>query len=304
MKKYFIILGLALSLGTFNVAQAQQSRTHVVASGETLSAIAKEYKTTVGDIMRLNGMNAKSQLQIGKSIKIPAEGMHVVSSVNPEAAKTSALEAKYKGATHTVEAGESLYKISRKYDLPVDSLVKWNGIIDNVIKTGQVLQLSNTPGKASVTIEKETTQTTGDEKPNVSAAINEITAPNKNETVKVSSDTLISTTSIPNGGAFVNLFGADVEGKSLKLVTGQSGLFQSQSGWKNGKYYMQMNGVTPGTVVKLIYNGTVVYAKVLWNLSDVKDNSGLQFRISDAAAAVLGVDAKTKKFNLTVNYYE
>ncbi len=95
-----------------------------------------------------------------------------------------------------------------------------------------------------------------------------------------------------------------IEGKTLKATTGTSGLFQSQSGWKNGKYYMQMNGLVPGTVVKVTYKNTSVFAKVLWNLSDTKENTGLQFRISDAAAAVLGIDVNAKTFDITVNYYE
>jgi hypothetical protein len=46
--------------------------------------------------------------------------------------------------------------------------------------------------------------------------------------------------------------------------------------------------------------GKSIYAKVLWKLEDIKLNQGLTFRISDAAASVLGIT--DQKFRLTVQY--
>lgn len=40
---------------------------------------------------------------------------------------------------HTVQKGETLYKLSRKYDVTVDNLKKWNGLDGNDIFEGQVL---------------------------------------------------------------------------------------------------------------------------------------------------------------------
>ena len=45
---------------------------HTLKTGETLSSLAKEYNSNVGDIMRLNNMHADSKLVYGSSIKIPS----------------------------------------------------------------------------------------------------------------------------------------------------------------------------------------------------------------------------------------
>ncbi len=69
MKKIFLLLFLT---GTFFTVHAQNTQytEHAMAAGETLSSIASKYETTVGDIMRLNGMNAESKLTLGQKIKI------------------------------------------------------------------------------------------------------------------------------------------------------------------------------------------------------------------------------------------
>ena len=63
-----------------------------------------------------------------------------------------------------------------------------------------------------------------------------------------------------------------------------------------------MNDVPPGAIVKIIAADKTVFAKVLWRLDNMKDNEGLEFRISDAAASALGIT--NGKFNLSVVYYE
>ena len=46
--------------------------THTLKAGETLSTLAKQYNTNVGDIMRINGMHADRKLVYGSTIKIPS----------------------------------------------------------------------------------------------------------------------------------------------------------------------------------------------------------------------------------------
>jgi hypothetical protein len=80
-------------------------------------------------------------------------------------------------------------------------------------------------------------------------------------------------------------------------------IFKTASGWSDRKYYVLMNEAPSGSVVKIsASNGNIVYAKVLWKLDDMKENKGLQFRISEAAAAALNVQGD--KFPLTIQYYQ
>jgi hypothetical protein len=79
--------------------------------------------------------------------------------------------------------------------------------------------------------------------------------------------------------------------------------FKTASGWNDKKYYILMNDAPPGSVVQVTNeDGKAIYAKVLWNMGDEKDNDGLNFRLSDAAAAALGL--KASKFQLAVTFYQ
>lgn len=48
---------------------------------------------------------------------------------------------KYDVFTHTVEKGDTLYGISRRYDISVDELRRLNNLNDNIISIGQVLNI-------------------------------------------------------------------------------------------------------------------------------------------------------------------
>lgn len=81
------------------------------------------------------------------------------------------------------------------------------------------------------------------------------------------------------------------EGKQQKLENSVYGVFKSTSGWQDGKYYVLMNNVVPGTVVKLVRKSTakVLYAKVLGAVPPGKESEGMLLRMSNATTAALGV---------------
>lgn len=83
---------------------------------------------------------------------------------------------------------------------------------------------------------------------------------------------------------------------------GEAGIFKSTSGWEDGKYYCLHNSSTPGTIIKITSNvtGNSVYAKVLDLIPDIKQNSGLQIIISNAAAQDLGMGEG--KFDCSLSY--
>jgi LysM repeat protein len=59
--------------GVENPTPVEQSgtRSHVVAKGETLTQIAKQYGVTVDEIAKANNIQDAKKLQIGQTIKIP-----------------------------------------------------------------------------------------------------------------------------------------------------------------------------------------------------------------------------------------
>ncbi|MDN4164206.1 LysM peptidoglycan-binding domain-containing protein [Cytophagales bacterium LB-30] len=119
---------------------------HEVEAKETLFSIAKRYGTTVADIVAANPGTDKG-LSIGYRLKVPY-GKPVAE--NKPASQT--------GATikHTVAPSETLYSLSRKYQVSVDDIKQWNNLSSNELSIGQELIIR--PAKA-VSQVKETTST-------------------------------------------------------------------------------------------------------------------------------------------------
>ncbi len=106
---------------------------------------------------------------------------------------------------------------------------------------------------------------------------------------------------IPDEGFFAPEFAAEGSEGQRAENAGEAGTFKSVSGWQNKKYYVLMNNVEPGTIVKISAADKTVYAKVLGSLPEVKDDKNLLLRLSNAAASYLGkVDPK---FQVRVQYY-
>lgn len=104
-------------------------------------------------------------------------------------------------------------------------------------------------------------------------------------------------------GVFASAFATDASQKSLNTKSGEAATFKSTSGWQDKKYYVLMNDVAPGTILKIASTeNKVVYAKVLGSMPDMKENNGLLMRISNAAASYLGII--DPKFPVQISYYQ
>jgi hypothetical protein len=82
-----------------------------------------------------------------------------------------------------------------------------------------------------------------------------------------------------------------------------AGIFKTASGWQDAKYYALMDRVEPGTIVRITNptNNKAVYAKVLGEMSGIRQNAGYNIRMSNAAASALQI-SDTEKFIVRVNY--
>jgi LysM repeat protein len=95
------------------------------------------------------------------------------------------------------------------------------------------------------------------------------------------------------------------EGKEQKLENPTYGLFKSSSGWQDGKYYILINDVVPGTIVKLTATdtGKTIHAKVLGAVPPGKESEGMQLRLSNAAVSALGMTEGENR-SLVVVWYK
>ena len=109
---------------------------------------------------------------------------------------------------------------------------------------------------------------------------------------------------ISDGNFFKSAYHQQVtEGKSISAECSNYGYFKSNSGWKDGKYYLLINEVLPGTIVKIELQSTqrTIYAKVLGPLTPTKENEGLMLRLSAASLASLGIKDNNERITLTWN---
>ena len=113
-----------------------------------------------------------------------------------------------------------------------------------------------------------------------------------------------STTSVSESGYFKTHYEQQLkQSPSRKDETVTSGIFKTTSGWVDSKYYLLIDGVQPGTIIKVTNpaNSRFIYAKVLGEMSGIKQNDGLTIRISSAGASALQV-TEEDKFIVKVNY--
>ena len=103
---------------------------HSVANGESLLKIARQYHTTVDIIQRVNELSG-DVIRVGDSLMVPVALKNLDEyslSVEQRLASTQGKKrADYK-ITHQVAAGDTLWDISRKYDVSVRELASWNGM--------------------------------------------------------------------------------------------------------------------------------------------------------------------------------
>jgi hypothetical protein len=110
--------------------------------------------------------------------------------------------------------------------------------------------------------------------------------------------------SIAGEGYFKNDFEQQIKTEPLsKDQTVTSGIFKTVSGWQDHKFYMLIDKVQPGTIVKITNpaNNKSIYVKVLYSMEGIRQNEGYDIRISNAAAHALEI-SDTEKFIVKVKY--
>lgn len=100
-------------------------------------------------------------------------------------------------------------------------------------------------------------------------------------------------------GYFATLFSDQKKSASFQTLDGTASVFKSISGWQDKKFYILTNEIPIGTIVKITTaDFKTICAKVINALPEV--GNSIQYRLSDAAAAILGITNKT--FQITVTY--
>ena len=99
--------------------------TYTVKKGDSLYSIANKYNTTVDELKRINNLTSNT-LSIGQVLKLPSD-------------KASDEEKEENTITYTVQKGDSLYSIAKKYNTTIDAMKNLNNLTTNILSIGQVL---------------------------------------------------------------------------------------------------------------------------------------------------------------------
>jgi cell wall-associated NlpC family hydrolase len=126
-----------------SIVFAQSTIKHKVVSGESIYAIAKKYNVKQAEIYTLNPNIEGKLLQLNTVLLIPNN--QNLSEINPK--------------THTVVAGESLYRISKKYNVSVQELERLNPQVVKKLPIGYELILKEevlpVESETSIVVENE-----------------------------------------------------------------------------------------------------------------------------------------------------
>ena len=119
------------------VSQSSGSSTqHRVKRGDSLSSIALKHGTTIAELKRINSLR-RDTVYLGQRLKLP--GASVSSSNNA------------KPSLHIVGRGDSLSKISARYNVTINALKRINNLKKNTVYVGQKIRL---PARSSSSKQK------------------------------------------------------------------------------------------------------------------------------------------------------
>jgi LysM repeat protein len=284
---------------------------HKVAAKENFFALGRIYNLHPRSISNYNKVDINKGLVIGQLLRIPLSDSNFRQSGN------SGTPVYYK-----VGDKENLSKVSNASgNVPLENLRNWNDLANDNIKAGSKLIVGflqsrelpsvtitprNRKPEVAANVEDKPVETTPVQTEPVKPAIIEEAKvakeePKKTEAVFAKQDEKVT----PSGdGYFKYHFEQQVRKSPVtKELTAAAGVFKTTSGWLDSKYYLLMDGVQPGTIIKITNptNSKSIYAKVLGEMAGIRQNEGFDIRISSAAASALQI-TEQDKFILKVNY--
>ncbi|WP_431157975.1 LysM peptidoglycan-binding domain-containing protein [Winogradskyella poriferorum] len=111
---------------------------HIVKAGETLLDISENYEISINKLRKANGLST-TLVDEGDRIRIK----NLQDSVIVPSAIKQKNVFNFNSDYHTVKEGETLYSISKRYDIEIEELKFQNDLTSNIIKVGQQIQIRN-----------------------------------------------------------------------------------------------------------------------------------------------------------------
>ncbi|MCK4495251.1 MAG: LysM peptidoglycan-binding domain-containing protein, partial [Candidatus Aminicenantes bacterium] len=110
---------------------------HYVRRGETVSGIAKRYRTSISSIARLNRLSRNYLIRPGQRLKVPGRGRSYVSARPFQLIKDG------EKLVYIVRRGDSLYRIANSFSTTVQRIKKENNLRSDNLSIGQKLVIQS-----------------------------------------------------------------------------------------------------------------------------------------------------------------
>ena len=115
--------------------------THTVGAGDTLYNIATRYRLSVPKLQQLNQLDDRALIVTGQVLRL-SEAAEPIQSRRQRSPAADAAEPA--PASYLVADGDSWFSISYKYNIKLDTLLKWNNMTaDQPLSIGQTIYLRN-----------------------------------------------------------------------------------------------------------------------------------------------------------------
>ncbi len=144
----YIYVGEVLTIGsststststssTSSSSTSSSSKSYTVASGDTLTSIAKAYGTTVSAIATANNISNPDYIYVGEVLTIGSS-----TSTSTSTSSTSSSSTSSSSKSYTVASGDTLTSIAKAYGVSISTLAKLNNISNtNLIYAGTTLKI-------------------------------------------------------------------------------------------------------------------------------------------------------------------
>ena len=111
--------------------------TYTVKAGDTLYRIAYNHGISLTTLLSINGLSETSTIRPGQQLVVSGSAKATTSTTNATTVSYST-----GASTHTVQAGDTLFRIAKNNGLTLSELRALNGLTSNTIRVGQVLKVS------------------------------------------------------------------------------------------------------------------------------------------------------------------
>lgn len=256
-----IIQGVAQTEAPKVVAEAKATVPAVATAGKAKAAENKERASEKKEEARNKAEEVKKEVARPSEAAVKAK-----EEVRSAESGTNVYPGEW--ITHTVEQGETLFAVAKKYDSKVEDLITWNGLSSNNLSVGQRLKVGRGAAGPSTV-------------PVVSATV----------PVIVNNERADATLTTPKTD--------DTPYRNIK----ETGLAEVIEGTGNHKKYLVLHKEAPvGTIMRVRNeeNDITIFARVVGKLPNTGDNSRLVVKLSKAAFDQLR--AVNSRFPVEVSY--